>query len=257
MFPRKLAATGSIALLSLTALAGCGSRGSGSDSESSSASASSSSPSSSASASASASASSSANASGSASASASSSASTAPDASAGAPTVPAGTKLVTAEANGVSFAVPERFENLKDPATKQKVIDSAGTESAAEQVIGQARGMDLYYMDLTNLGAGSGVAVNPAPVGSASSVPTQQVMEQQLTGVLNAQMHEYRKDKTALGEGAQISYTMEVSGVQMHAVSMMLPNAEDKLVVVTVSARTADSASAIADDIVASYRAAS
>lgn len=238
----RLLAVPTIALLSLAALAGCGS----SDSKDSST------------ASASASTSSSVVAVESSSAAAS-------EAATVEAVIPAGYKQVTAPNNKITFAVPEGWmevdsEVMANDDALQELIDQTASDVnlSADQLKTQMAQLDLLASSLTPNADGftENVNVSATPV-PATSLPTQSDMEAMVAST-NGTAGEYKQVDTPLGKGAKQSYTLEAAGVSVQGVFLIVPSGTGTgFSVITVSSTDAASSSALADTIAASVTKAS
>lgn len=238
----RLLAVPTIALLSLAALAGCGS----SDSKDSS------------------------TASASASTSASvvaveSSSAAASEAATVEAVIPAGYKQVTAPNNKITFAVPEGWmevdsEVMANDDALQELIDQTASDVnlSADQLKAQMAQLDLLASSLTPNADGftENVNVSATPV-PATSLPTQSDMEAMVAST-NGTAGEYKQVDTPLGKGAKQAYKLEAAGVSVQGVFLIVPSGTGTgFSVITVSSTDAASSSALADTIAASVTKAS
>ncbi|WP_237233250.1 hypothetical protein [Rothia nasisuis] len=214
----RLVAAPSVALMAIAVLAGCGSNNDASSSSSSSSSASSSSSSAESSASSSA-------------APTESTSESASSEAAAEPVMPEGYKAVVAPNNGISFGVPGDWtelnsEALADDAAVQGYLEQAaeGSVFSAEQIQQQLAQLDLMASSTTPDSSGftQNVNVNSEPV-AASSVPTEADMAQMVEAA-GATPGEYKTVDTPLGQGAQQSYTLDVSGVSVQGAYLIVPS---------------------------------
>lgn len=194
--------------------------------------------------------------------SATSSTSTGASASASTATLPAGDKLVSAPSSKVQFAVPKEWVNFD-----AKLLDSAkGRELIAPMA--QKMGMttdqflqrmrernDVYVISPTPVNgfSNNANAVKPSDSADLDLVADQLKQEFQKEGAtVSKQTHV----QTSLGEGLRTDYTLPMGSTKVTGVSLVLPAPGDKMVPVTVSAGNAAQADKLAQDIIASYRAA-
>lgn len=204
---RALSAS-SAALLSLTLLVGCGAK---EDTAASSSASSSSSTAASASA---------------AETSAAASESAAPAKEA---VIPEGYKVVTAANNGISFAIPADWVEMKAADVAGAVEGSAVLDEAAAQagidptaLLAVVESSDLmaFSSDISS-GFSNNVNVMAEPV-YAESLPTEADMVSVIESVSGTPAG-YETLETPLGESAIMGYNMEMQGTTMHAAYLVLP----------------------------------
>ncbi|MFW0111106.1 hypothetical protein [Rothia sp. CCM 9416] len=179
--------------------------------------------------------------------------------------IPDGFKKVTAPNNKISFAVPEGWMEMDSEAIAntdaiQEYLDQAaqGTNFTPEELKSQMAQLDLMATSVTpnEDGFAENVNVNAEPV-LVTSLPDQAEMESLAKGI-NATPGEYKKISTPLGEGTQLSYTLDVTGVSVHGVFVVVPSGTGTgFSVLTVSSSNADSAAKLAEQMAGSLSKAS
>lgn len=176
---------------------------------------------------------------------------------------PEGYKQVTASNNGVTFAVPESWEELDSETLAntevfQAILEkaAAGTDFTPEQLKAQMSQFDFMARNPKADGIGEAVNVQVAPV-ALPAVPTKEETQKMVSAV-GATATDYQAIETPLGKGVKQNYTLEAAGLKGAGAFLIVPSGDGNgFSVVTVLSATPESANTLADNVVSSLSKAS
>lgn len=165
------------------------------------------------------------------------------------------TKTVTAPQSGISFAVPSDWQEISaDVVASQDLASIAEELGLSEQELkAQMEAIDLMVID-TSLDSDFADNINVSKQVFPKSVNYDATVLTAAVQALGATAGEYSQADTARGKASSMTYTLPLSGEELHGAFIMVPDDKGSFAQITVTAGDAASTKDLMETVLSSLR---